>query len=66
MSQEKAELRTKLETQGQVWDTTQLQQDFVVEGFSMGFVVVKRKADGQRGSLDFEHSPRLYHNFKEA
>lgn len=50
---------------GQTWDTTQLQEDFTVEGFSAPFVVVKRKSDGVRGTLEFTHQPRVYFDFKE-
>jgi hypothetical protein len=35
------------------WNTQQLQEDFEVLGFSMGFVVVKRKSDGVVGSMTF-------------
>lgn len=52
------------EPQGQTWDTTQLQEDFSVEGFSAPFVVVRRKSDGQRGTLEFKHSPRVYFDFR--
>ncbi len=45
------------------WDTTQLQEDFEVRGFALGFVVVKRKSDGVVGSLYFTHAPRRYFNF---
>ena len=48
---------------GQVWDTQELSRDFVVEGFMAPLVVVRRKADGQRGSLEFQHQPRFYFNF---
>ncbi len=34
---------------GQVWDTSQLAQDFEVIGFLAPFVVVRRKADGVTG-----------------
>lgn len=37
----------------QSWDTKQLQEDFSVEGFASPFVVVRRKSDGVRGSLQF-------------
>lgn len=50
---------------GQVWDTQELGRDFEVIGFMAPFVVVKRRADGVRGSLEFQHSPRFYYNFKE-
>lgn len=49
---------------GQVWDTDQLRQDFEVLGFAAPFVVVRRRTDGVRGSLTFQHSPRLYYGFK--
>jgi hypothetical protein len=49
---------------GQVWDAQQLRQDFVVEGFLAPFVVARRKSDGQRGSLMFQHDPRLYFSFE--
>ena len=48
---------------GQVWDTKELQQDFEVLGFLAPYVVVRRKSDGAKGSLMFQHSPRLYHSF---
>ena len=57
--------REALEAQyGQVWDTQRLTQDFEVIGFLAPLVVVRRKADGMKGSLEFQHGPpRLYLNF---
>ena len=49
---------------GQVWDTTELQQDFSVEGFMAPFVLARRKSDGIRGTLKFQHSPRFYFAFE--
>ena len=49
---------------GQVWDTSELGRDFVILGFMAPLVVVKRKADGMKGSLEFQHSPRLYFNWQ--
>jgi hypothetical protein len=49
---------------GQVWTTQELGRDFEVMGFSAPLVVVRRKADGVRGSLEFQHAPRLYFNFQ--
>jgi len=57
--------REALEAQhGQVWDTTELRRDFDVLGFMAPLVVVRRKADGVRGSLEFQHDPRFYFNFQ--
>lgn len=50
---------------GKVWNTAELTQDFEVKGFMSPFVVVKRRADGQMGSLTFQHNPRLYFDFVE-
>ena len=56
--------RETLEVQhGQVWDTGQFAQDFEVIGFLAPLVVVRRRADGVKGSLEFQHRPRFYFNF---
>jgi hypothetical protein len=49
---------------GQVWDTSELARDFEVLGFAAPIVVVRRKADGMKGSLEFQHNPRLYFNWQ--
>jgi hypothetical protein len=54
------ELRKRVHEGEQVWNTKELQIDFEVLGFSAPFVIVRRKADGQRGTLQFTHSPRYY------
>ena len=57
--------REALEAQhGQVWDTAELRTDFSVLGFAAPFVIVRRNSDGVRGSLEFQHDPRLYFNFQ--
>lgn len=48
---------------GQVWDTDQLREDFDVIGFMAPLIAVRRKSDGRKGSLEFQHAPRLYFNF---
>jgi hypothetical protein len=52
-----------LEKAEQRWDTDELRRDFEVLGFMAPFVVVRRKSDGAKGSLEFTHSPRFYFNF---
>jgi hypothetical protein len=49
---------------GVVWDTNQLQESFEVLGFAAPLVVVRRKSDGQRGSLFFQARPRFYFGFQ--
>ncbi len=58
--------REALEAQyGQVWDTDQLRADFEVIGFMAPLVVVRRRSDGRKGSLEFQNSPRLYFSYKD-
>jgi hypothetical protein len=47
-----------------VFDISQLSQQFDVIGFAAPIVVVTRLADGQKGSLYFTHHPRLYYGFE--
>ena len=49
---------------GRVWATDELADTFEVIGFMAPLVVVRRKSDGVKGSLEFQHSPRLYFNFE--
>jgi hypothetical protein len=51
---------------GQVWDTVELSTDFEVIGFAAPFVVVVRRSDRVKGSLQFQHSPRFYYAFQPA
>tara|TARA_R110000764_G_scaffold157658_3_gene245514 strand:- start:594 stop:977 length:384 start_codon:yes stop_codon:yes gene_type:complete len=56
--------REELEEQhGQVWNTKELQQDFTVQGFASPCVVVIRKSDKTKGTLEFIHQPRFYFDF---
>jgi hypothetical protein len=47
-------------------DTDRMRARFDVLGFGGGCVVVVRKSDGAKGSLDFDHSPRVYRDFVRA
>jgi len=49
---------------GKVWDTQQLGEDFEVIGFMAPLVVVRRRSDGVKGSLFFQHNPRFYFGFQ--
>jgi hypothetical protein len=49
---------------GQVWDTDQLMEEFEVIGFMAPICVVRRRADGVKGSVEFQHNPRFYFSFK--
>ena len=48
---------------GQRWTSAELQRDFQILGYAAPFVVVRRRADGQVGTLEFTHSPRVYFGF---
>ena len=45
------------------WTTDQLREDFIVHGFLAPFIVVTRKSDNVKGSMEFTHDPRRYFNF---
>jgi hypothetical protein len=47
-------------------NTQEMLEQFEVLGFGYGYCAVKRKSDGVRGVLSFDHSPRFYYNFQEA
>lgn len=56
--------RQRLEARyGQIWDAAQLAKDFDALGFMAPYVVVGRRSDGRKGSLEFQHLPRFYFNF---
>jgi hypothetical protein len=58
--------RAELERRhGQVWDLRELAAQFVLIGFAAPYVIVRRKADGAVGSLEFQHQPRFYFNWQE-
>lgn len=51
------------EAYGDVWDTQQVEQEFVIHGFLAPFVKATRKSDNKEGLLVFQHSPRFYFMF---
>lgn len=51
---------------GPRWTTDELAAEFAVIGFAAPYVVVRRRADGAEGSLEFTHSPRVYFGWKPA
>lgn len=45
------------------YDTQQMSELFTVHSFLAPFVIVTRKSDGAKGTLEFTHYPRWYFNF---
>lgn len=57
--------REALEAQhDQVWSTDELRADFEVLGFMAPYVVARRRSDGVKGSLEFQHNPRFFFNWQ--
>lgn len=54
-----------IEKYGQVWDTQELSEAFIIEGFAAPLIIVKRKSDSIKGSMLFQHYPRFYFDFRE-
>lgn len=46
-----------------VMTTAEMMDLYEAVGFGGGLVVVRRRSDGVLGSLQFDHSPRLYYGF---
>jgi hypothetical protein len=55
---------------GQTWDRAEFETQFDLVGYAEPFVVVKRKLDGQRGTLEYvatgEGWPTTYFGFTPA
>ena len=49
---------------GQVWNTREVEHDFLILGFSAPLVFAERKKDHKRGVLLFNDSPRFYFDFQ--
>jgi len=47
------------------WTPQELARDFTVHSFLAPFVIVTRKSDGAKGSMEFVHNPRFYFNFRK-
>lgn len=62
---EAAERSVLEQRHGKVWNVKELQESFEVIGFMAPFLSVRRKSDGKRGSMEFQHSPRFYFDFQE-
>jgi len=57
--------RKRLEAEyGEVWNTKELTENFDVTGFMAPYCGVKRKSDGKKGTMEFQHMPRFYFNFR--
>lgn len=50
---------------GRVLDPKEIAAVYEIMGFISPFVVVRRKADGKVGSMEFQHNPRYYFNWEE-
>lgn len=53
-------------TDGPTWTTETVSQEFEIIGFMAPFVVVRRRSDRQKGTLEFTHNPRVYFNWSPS
>ena len=65
LNAEPADRRGLEQRHGQVWDGSELGREFEVIGFMAPMVVARRRSDGIKGSLEFQHHPRFYFNWEE-
>jgi hypothetical protein len=47
------------------WTTLEVSEQFELLSFIAPLVVVRRRSDGVKGTLQFNHSPRIYFGFVE-
>lgn len=47
-----------------VWDSAEAFKEFAFLEIHAPFASVIRKSDGKRGSLEFQHNPRFYFDFR--
>ncbi len=57
--------KTLEERHGQVWNPVELHRDFIAVGYLAPLVVVQRRSDHLVGTLEFQHDPRFYFNWRE-
>jgi len=50
----------------EVMDTSEMSAKYEAIGFMAPFVVVRRKSDGVKGCLTFQHNPRYYFDFQPS
>jgi hypothetical protein len=50
----------------EVLTTTEAVREYEIIAFGSPFAEVRRRSDGQKGTLEFHHSPRFYFNFIES
>jgi hypothetical protein len=60
-----AELNAVIAAGGQTWTTAEMSRDFEPLGFAAPLIVVRRRSDGKKGSLEFTHMPRFFFNWQE-
>ena len=51
--------------QERTWTTAEMQEEFEALGFAAPFIIVRRRSDGKKGSLEFTHNPRVYFGWVE-
>ena len=49
---------------GKVWDTPELIKEFEVIGFLAPYASVRKRSNGEKGTVLFQHHPRYYFEYK--
>ena len=62
----KEALQNQYEGIQDIYTTKEATDKYEFIGFMSPFALVKDRATGVKGTLEFTHRPRLYFNFKEA
>jgi len=50
---------------GRVWDPAEAKAEFKFKARLAPFVLVERRRDGAKGTLEYQDSPRLFYRWRE-
>ena len=64
-SDNKDDERKRIEKKyGQTWNTKELSKDFTVKQFMAPYIIATKKDTKEVGTLQFQHIPRFYFNWR--
>ena len=65
-AKEQAAKKTFTDRGMDAWTTDEVEKVFTIHSFAAPYCTVTRKADKMPGVLTFQHSPRVYYDFRPS
>lgn len=63
-SDEKTVLAELERSYGRVWTRDELREEYEIISFLAPYVLVRERATGKKGTMEFTHMPRFYFSFQ--